>query len=112
MAISLDGVEAVVAGLSGDGVSVGSIAGALGNESSAESVPAEFGDCCGGVAGATADGLVDRRPRQGRDTKIALIAIARNQRCSGVSSRYSHTAHMPLEQFWFEHPALHQRTRN
>lgn len=68
-AVHFDGVEAGVAGLAGDRGSVGTVAGALGDEACAERVSAEFGKCCGvvaGVFGASADGLVDRGPGQRR----------------------------------------------
>jgi hypothetical protein len=62
-AVHLDGVEAGVSGLPGDGGSVGTVTGALGDEASTERMSTESGESCGvitGVSGAAADGLVNR----------------------------------------------------
>ncbi|NIL86988.1 hypothetical protein RhoFasGS6_04402 [Rhodococcus fascians] len=75
-AVHLDRVETCVTCLAGDGGSVGTVAGALGDEAGAERVSAEFGECGGvisGAFGAAADGLVDRGPGQRGCTEIAIL---------------------------------------
>ena len=74
--IHLDGVEAGVAGLAGNGGAVGTVAGALGDETGSERVATELGQGGGVVAGvfsAAADGLVDCGPGQCGGTEVAVF---------------------------------------
>jgi hypothetical protein len=67
--VHLDRIETGVVGLPGDRRSVGTIAGALGDEPSAERVPAQFVQrdrAEVGVLRSAAGGLVDRGPGQCR----------------------------------------------
>lgn len=70
-----------MAGLTGDGVSVGAVAGALGDEACPEEVPAKaFGNrgVVSGVFGAAADGFVDRGSGRAEAPGLPLLAMARN----------------------------------
>lgn len=74
--VDLYGVEACVAGLTGDGGSVGAVAGALGDEAGPQGVSAELGQVGGIVAcvfGAAADGLVDRSSGQRCRAEVAVL---------------------------------------
>ena len=89
--VHLHGIEAGVAGLAGDGGSVGAVAGALGDKPSAERVPAQFAQCGGVVAGlfgAATDGLVDCCSGQRGAAEVPVLGDgAKQRRASGGAIR-------------------------
>lgn len=82
-AVHLDGVKAGVAGLPGDGGSIGTVAGALSDEAGAERMPAQLRESGGveaGVFGAATDGLMYRGPGQRSFAKVAVLRDCPEQR--------------------------------